>query len=190
MGRENAEKWSVRKCAKECAKCEKEFTDQETLFSMLSFDDGEYVRKDFCADCWDQDNPVLSSWKTTFIVPPPAAEVLKKENAESLLRKLMAKENTEDLNAIFILMVMLERKKIFVERDTQKAEDGRKLRFYEHKKTGESFIVIDPELKLDELEHVQDEVVVLLGGQPRNAKPDIEATEAADTPPSDGSRHG
>jgi hypothetical protein len=75
---------------------------------------------------------------------------------------------------------MLERKKIFVERDVQKTEDGRKLRVYEHKKTGESFLVIDPELKLDELEHVQDEVVVLLGGKSRNAEPEpvVEAEPA------------
>ena len=181
MGRENAENWSVRKCAKECSKCEKEFVDRESLFSMLSFDDGEYVRHDFCAACWDKDAPGLSSWKTVFIVPPPPAEeAVKKENAESLLRKLLAKENEEDLNAIFILTVMLERKKIFVERDTQKAEDGRKLRIYEHKKTGESFMVTDPQLKLDELEHVQEEVVVLLGGQPRNAEPEPESPAEPD----------
>ncbi len=178
MGRENIENWSVRKCSKACFRCEKEFEDKESLFSTLLFDEGEYTRQDFCRGCWDKDNPGLSSWKTTFIVPPPPAEeTVKKENAESLLRKLMAKENDEDLNAIFILTVMLERKKILVERDVQTTADGRKLRVYEHKKTNESFLVVDPELKLNELELVQEEVVVLLGGKPRNAgsKSDVPA---------------
>ncbi|MEA2067973.1 MAG: hypothetical protein U9P12_02120, partial [Verrucomicrobiota bacterium] len=129
MGRENIDNWSVRKCSKDCSKCEKEFEDKEILYSKLSFDEGEYERGDFCAGCWDKDNPGLSSWKTIFIVPPPPQEeAVKKENVESLLRKLLAKENEEDLNAIFILAVMLERKKILVERDSQTAEDGRKLR--------------------------------------------------------------
>lgn len=173
MGRENVENWSVRKCSKVCDKCEKAFADKEAIYSRLSFEQGEYVREDFCKECWDKSDPGLSSWKTVFIVPPPPAEeTVKKENAESLLRKLMAKENEEDLNAIFILTVMLERKKILVERDVKTTEDGRKLRIYEHKKTNESFAVIDPELKLDELEMVQEEVVVLLGGKPRNAEPD------------------
>jgi hypothetical protein len=35
--------------------------------------------------------------------------------------------------------------------------------FYENKKTGEVFIVRDPELRLDELVQVQDEVAMLLG---------------------------
>lgn len=174
MGRENIENWSVRKCSTLCDKCEKGFADRESIFSRLSFEQGEYVREDFCQACWNSDDPGLSSWKTLYIVPPPPAEeALKKENAESLLRKLMAKENEEDLNAIFILTVMLERKKILRERDARKAEDGRKLRVYEHKKTGESFVVTDPELKLNELEEVQEEIVVLLGGQPRNPEPEI-----------------
>ncbi|VGO20519.1 hypothetical protein [Pontiella sulfatireligans] len=185
MGRENIENWSVRKCAKACVKCEKEFEDKEALHSHLVFKEGEYVRHDFCNPCWKKEESAQNSWKTVFIVPPPPAEeAVKKESAESLLRKLLAKENEDDLNAIFILTVMLERKKILVERAVQTAEDGRKLRVYEHKKTNESFMVIDPELKLDELEHVQEEVVVLLGGQPRNASPEPEdPVEESAAPP-------
>ncbi|WP_372797870.1 hypothetical protein [Pontiella sp.] len=166
MGRENIETWRVQKCAKNCSKCARDFEDKERLFSKLIFDEGQYVRQDICKACWDKKDPGLSSWTTTFIVPPPPEEeAVKKENAESLLRRLMAKENEEDLAAIFILTVMLERKKILVERDVRKGEDGRRLRIYEHKKTNESFMVIDPELKLDELESVQEQVVGLLSGQ-------------------------
>lgn len=185
MGRENIENWSVRKCSTACAKCGNEFVDKQTIYSQLSFEEGEYIRRDFCKLCRDKRDQGLSLWKTQYIVPPPPAEeAVKKETAESLLRRLMAKENEEDLNAIFILAVMLERKKILVERDVQTAERGRKLRVYEHKKTGESFVVVDPELKLDELEKVQEEVVVLLGGKPRNAEPAPEPAETS-TPESD-----
>lgn len=185
MGRENIDNWHVKKCAKICDGCEEKFQDKQVLYSQLRFIEGEYIRNDFCEKCRDE-GPALSVWQTVFIVPPPPKEeVVKKESVESLLRKLLAKENEGDLNAIFILTVMLERKKILVERDTQKAEDGQKLRIYEHKKTGESFMVIDPELKLDELEHVQEEVVVLLGGQPRNIQPNASLEETSspnDTP--------
>lgn len=188
MGRENVENWSVRKCSDTCSKCEKAFADKEMLYSKLTFEEGEYVRQDLCSACWDKRNPGLSSWKTTFILPPPPQEeTVKKENAESLLRKLMARENEEDLNAIFILTVMLERKKILVERDVKKTEDGRKLRVYEHKKTNESFAVIDPELRLDELEQIQEDVVVLLGGKPRNAPVEPPAEELTTPEPEERS---
>jgi hypothetical protein len=91
---------------------------------------------------------------------------MKKESAETLLRNMVAKEDADDTNAIYILAVMLERKKILVEKDVQTREDQTKIRVYEHKKTGETFLVIDPELKLAEIEKVQEEVVGLLGGKP------------------------
>jgi hypothetical protein len=79
---------------------------------------------------------------------------------------MVAKEDADDTNAIYILAVMLERKRILVEKDVQTREDKTKIRVYEHKKTGETFLVIDPELKLAEIEKVQEEVVGLLGGKP------------------------
>lgn len=166
MGRENIENWKVQKCAKQCTKCGKEFLDKEVLYSRLIFTDGAYIREDLCKLCWGEEDHGMNFWKTTFIVPPPPQEeAVKKENAESLLRRLLAKENEEDQNAIFILTVMLERKKMLVERDVKKTDDGRRLRIYEHKKTNDTFMVIDPELKLDELSEVQEQVVALLSGQ-------------------------
>ncbi len=182
MGRENIENWSVRKCAKECSECHTEFADKQKLFSKLIFAEGEYVRQDICAKCWDKDEPGISSWSSTFIVPPPPQEeAVKKENVESLLRRLLAKDNEEDRDAIFILTVMLERKKILVERDVKTLENGLKARVYEHKKTNESFMVIDPQLKLDELASVQERVVALLSGQPA-------PTSAAEPPLANRSR--
>lgn len=153
-----------------CATCEKDFENKETIFSRLSFDQGRYERNDFCKACWNKDDLGLSAWKTVFVVPAPREETVKKESVESLLRRLVAKENDEDLQTVFILAVMLERKKILVERDVQTLEDGRVLRVYEHRKTNEIFMVVDPELRLAELEHVQEKVVVLLGGKPRTTE--------------------
>ena len=62
-------------------------------------------------------------------------EVIPKENVESLLRKRMRAEQPEDRDIIFILAVMLERKRILVERGVQPLADGLKIRVYEHRKT-------------------------------------------------------
>lgn len=136
--------------------------------TRLLFKDGEYVREDYSLACWDEQNPDhgLSAWKSIFHKPVPPEEAVKKESAESLLRKLVAKEDADNTNAIFILAVMLERKKILVEKEVRIKEDKTKIRVYEHKKTGDTFLIIDPELKLAEIEKVQEEVVGLLGGRP------------------------
>ena len=59
----------------------------------------------------------FSVWKGTFQAELPPPEVLKKETAESLLRKLIKKNDPHFRNTIFILAVMLERKRILAAQD-------------------------------------------------------------------------
>jgi hypothetical protein len=61
---------------------------------------------------------------------------------------------------------MLERKRVLKQIKTEQTE-GRPVLIYEHAKTGDVFIVPNVQLKLDEIEHVQNEVSQLL----RNAAP-------------------
>ena len=67
-------------------------------------------------------------------------------------------------NVVYVLAVMLERSKILVERDAREQPDHTIIRIYEHRKTGESFIVLDPRLRLENLAEVQQQVVALLSG--------------------------
>lgn len=168
MSTVHEESWQIKRRSDLCAGTNEPFTDKEEIITRLLFKDGEYVREDYRLTYWNEHNldRGISSWKSTFHVPPPPTEMMKKENAETLLRKLVAKEDADDTNAIYILAVMLERKKILAEKDVQIREDKTKVRVYEHKKSGETFLIVDPELKLAEVEKVQDEVVGLLGGKP------------------------
>ena len=90
----------------------------------------------------------------------------------------MAKDDFSRKNAIYILAVMLERKRVLVERDVQIRPDGVKLRIYEHKKTNEIFTIPDPALRLDELQSVQAEVNELLGIGPKKPAPEPPPPEA------------
>ena len=79
----------------------------------------------------------------------------------------METDDPSKRNVIFILAVMLERRRILVEKEVQTSEGGgQKIRVYEHKQTGESFVVPDPGLRLREIESVQREVLELLGAPP------------------------
>ena len=98
----------------------------------------------------------------------------------------MEDEDDTRINVIYILAVMLERKRILVERDIQTKDDGTTIRVYEHRQSGETFLIPEPYLRLDQLEHVQTEVVEMLGGTPKKqeaapqeAAEDTETTEAS-----------
>lgn len=158
--------WNIQSGALACAACERAFVAGESLFTRLIFSDQAYQRADHCEACWTPELREGSSsfWRTQFKPPPPRKEeLLKKETVEDSLRAFIEEGDPAHTNTIFVLTLMLERKRILVEKDVQAQEDGRKLRMYEHKVSGEAFVVTDPNLRLDEVVAVQEEVATLLG---------------------------
>ena len=79
-----------------------------------------------------------------------------KKKAEAFLMEQRA--------AFAVLAVMLERSKILVERDAKELEDGSIRRVYEDRKQGDTFVILDPRLRLENLGEVQQQVVALLSG--------------------------
>ena len=159
--------WDIRSRGAACAGSGEPFADGAVVYSRLRFTEEGYTRDDYAEAAWEEalGDGAVSVWKGIFRAPPaPREEALRKENAESLLRKLIETEDEANRNLIFILAVMLERKRILAERDVHQREDGAKIRVYEHKKSGEMFLIPDPELRLAELDAVQAEVVERLGG--------------------------
>ena len=108
---------------------------------------------------------------------------MSKQTAEDLLRSYMMESGVEHANARYILALMLERKRILREVEVKRSEDGSLTRIYERAKTGEVFIIPDPELRLDQVEQVQMQVAGLLGGVPQPApEPPADAAPAPSEP--------
>ena len=181
-----SQEWNIKPRSEVCLGCKAPFDDGQVCVSALVFGEEGYARVDHCESCWAQKAEAVSPysvWQGIYQAPPPKAEeAVKKETAESLLRRLMEEDTEARQNAIYILAVMLERKKILVERDVKWDGAGTKTLVYEHRKTGEMFLVCDPGLQLDQLEPVQQEIMSLLGG-PSNDKDNVEGEEE---PPQDG----
>jgi hypothetical protein len=105
---------------------------------------------------------VISHWKGSYEAPPPVPpDAIQKDDAESLLRKLLERREERYLAATYILAVMLERKRILRVKAQQK-EGGRRTFIYEHPRSGDIFAITDPDLQLDQLEEVQQMVSELL----------------------------
>ena len=144
----------------------------------------------------------FSAWQSTFRLPAKQEkpEVVEKESAEDLLRRLVEEDDPATENVRYILAVMLERKKLLRETDQQHTNTGI-LRIYEHRKTGEVLVIRDPDISLDQVESIQEEVTAMLesgGRAPENdggegadgtdGKQDEEGTDesgAEDEPPAD-----
>ncbi len=73
---------------------------------------------------------------------------------------------------------MLERKRVLkVQSDFE--EEGRRVFVYEHPKTGDMFTIADPQLNLDDMEKVQQEVALLMEYGLEGPPPEEEKLEDA-----------
>jgi hypothetical protein len=162
--------WNIQSRAHACQECGRGFKHREAFHTLLFDQRGEYHRLDVCAGCWDGQFSLaannrkgfVSHWQGVFEVPPPGApDPIQKDTAETLLRKLVTLNDPRHAGAVFILAVMLERKRLLRVRD-QQVTDGQRVIVYEHPKSGDVFTIPDPALQLNQLEAVQRDVAQLL----------------------------
>lgn len=66
----------ISKSARNCAACERAFVHEEELTSLVRLVGGEFVREDYCADCWRTDltGDAFSVWSLRFYDPKVAEQ--------------------------------------------------------------------------------------------------------------------
>jgi hypothetical protein len=157
--------WAIKHRSDFCAVTRRPFVPGEYFYTLLYHDADGYRREDLSEEAWQNRNENIrpfSFWKSRYEpLPLKPAEPVAKENAEQLFRRLMASSNPP-VNACYVLAAMLERKRVLKEVKTESRNCGRRVLIYEHGATGDVFIVPDPQLRLAELETVQNEVAQLL----------------------------
>jgi hypothetical protein len=187
--------WNIQSRAHACRACDQPFADQQTFHTLLFDSKQVYERVDVCESCWSAQygegatsrKGFVSHWQGLFEVPVPVPEPIRKENAETLLRKLMERNDERYGAAMFILAVMLERKRILKVKD-QITQGGHRTFIYEHPHSGDLFTIVDPDLRLDQLEAVQRDVAHLLEhglseADPPDSHPAHSALAGAETTP-------
>ena len=142
-----AQDWNLRSRAHVCSICQKPLEDNSAVVSVLKETGGVYERQDCHPECWKatpRDWEPFSQWDGVYFAPvkEEKKEPLKKEDAGELLRQLVTLD----------------------ERDTKELEDGTIRRVYEDRKQGDTFVILDPRLRLENLAEVQSQVVALLSG--------------------------
>jgi len=164
-----SQEWNIRSRGHVCTICQKPLVDKTPVVSALRELTDGYERFDCHPECWkaqERDWTPFSQWDGVYLAPvkEERKEPLKKEDAGELLRQLVTMDDPAMKNVVYVLAVMLERSKILVERDAKELEDGTIRRVYEDRKQGDTFVILDPRLRLENLSDVQQQVVALLSG--------------------------
>jgi hypothetical protein len=161
--------WNIQSRAHACQACATPFQDRQSYHTLLFDQKAGYERVDVCEACWTSQysqgatsrKGFISHWQGLFELPQVQPEPIQKENAESLLRRLIERADPRHGAACYILAVMLERKRILKVKEQLRSE-GRRVFLYEQARTGDLFTITDPDLQLNQLESVQREVAELL----------------------------
>jgi hypothetical protein len=182
--------WNIQSRAHACGACGRSFHDQEHYHTLLFDEKAAFRRLDVCQACWQKQfsdgardrKGFVSYWQGVYEAPAPAADPIQKENAESLLRKLIELNDPQYVPAAYILAVMLERKRLLKIKE-QLHRDGQRVFIYEQPKTGDLFTIVDPNLQLNQLEAVQHDVGALLEHGLNPPAAEVPAPEAPSSSP-------
>lgn len=162
--------WNLQSRSRHCAACQRQFADKEPYHTLLFDEKGEFQREDLCDACWQQREQdgdssrkgFVSYWQGIYEAPPPPRpDAIQKENAETLLRKLIERNDPAHGPACYILAAMLERKRLLKVKE-QITRDNQRVFIYEQPRTGDIFTIADPDLQLNQLDAVQQDVSDLL----------------------------
>ena len=126
-----AESWHIRSRGRECAASQRPFVAGEAIITALfpDPDSSGYLRRDYCLEAWDALPPAVappfSHWRTTYSAPGgDKPQEREREQPEDILRRLVEEDQDHTENTRYILAVMLERKRILRETDTQRTPTG------------------------------------------------------------------
>lgn len=161
--------WNIQARAHACQATGKAFADGEAFHTALLQTREGLERIDVSAAAWKERSAEIlarpgfvSHWMTTYEAPPARPpEAIRRDDAESLLRALLARKDPRHEGAAFVLAVMLERKRLLRVKGTV-PDAGRRVTLYEHPKSGDVLAVADPNLNLADLASVQRDVATLL----------------------------
>lgn len=155
--------WEIKSRAHRCTRTGRAFAEGELFYTLLVREGEGFRREDLCEEAWsgrNDDIKPFSFWRSRYEPPaPPPPEPLAKDDAEGLLRRLIA-EGGGRRHAIYILALMLERKKVLRPVDSSDPD----MLVYEHLPSGDRLVVANPRLGLDQIPAVQAEVGALLSG--------------------------
>ena len=134
--------WAIKHRADFCAATQRPFAAGEHFYTLLYHDAEGYRREDLSEEAWRNRNENIrpfSFWKSRYEpLPPKAAEVVPKENAEQLFRRLIASKNPP-ANACYVLAAM---------QTTTKHVQGRARRYWKCVRNGASSVWGKSALKL------------------------------------------
>lgn len=158
--------WSMPPRTERCAACGHPFEVGEAFQACLVQAGEDYLRQDFCLTCPPPVDPQpVGVWRTRR--PEPATRRLQPFDREAICTFFERLDDTDDparRRFRFVLALLLWRKKILKLDHTRTTDQGEVWEF-SMPRTSASYLVPQPALDVEQLEHLSEQLERLLAGQ-------------------------
>lgn len=162
--------WKIRAHDHRCSLTGKPFEEGDVIYSRLrNTDDPEvFEREDFCERAWEEAclRPgSYSFWRSVYhrrlAADPSAGHSIWPSDAEARLFRLLEENDPSTETTRFFLALNLERKRILRRLGSEMRAD-RVVLLYEHLASGEIYLIPDPQLSLQQMSHLHENVRIAL----------------------------
>jgi hypothetical protein len=147
----------IGKSARRCQTCEREFAHEETLNSLVIWEEGVLVRRDYCAACWapEQGTGAYSVWAPRYY-DPRVAEQEPPEVFSPLRQAFYEAVEADDRNELakaYLAAQLLRRQRVFrLIKETDDDGEEERLALYSDRIGNRLIEVRDPSLSYAEME--------------------------------------
>lgn len=145
------ESWKVARCAPHCVECGKEFSEGHSFVSALNEADGDFVRLDFCPDCWERGETgrFFSFWKTRLRTGGRRTRI-DVQVVLDLFERLAESDRPDRVAMRFVLALYLARRKALKLVGVRRGAERSMLQF-KRPRSDEEILVEDAELSEDQV---------------------------------------
>ncbi|MEW6356375.1 MAG: hypothetical protein AB1696_08625 [Planctomycetota bacterium] len=155
--------WSIKRGDLKCEKCSRNFGQEEEYFSALYDENRQFIRRDYCMQCWNGHSPeqMFSFWKTRVPAKEEERKVVDDEVVMNFFQRLQGETDPMKVNFRYVLALLLMRKKVLKLEDIRYDEKGEALVLKQKGEDGE-VVVYNPQLTEEQIEQVTEQVGQIL----------------------------
>ena len=155
--------WSIKRGEFKCDKCSREFGEDEEHFSALYDENRQFVRRDFCLQCWNnrEEGEMFSFWKTRVPAQEEERKIVDDEIVMNFFQRLRGETDPMKVNFRYVLALLLMRKKVLKLEDIRYDDKGEALVLKQKGEDGE-VVVYNPQLTEEQIEQVTEQVGQIL----------------------------
>jgi len=163
--------YNISKHGGHCCRCEKPFEPGAAIVTTIWEDDEDFLRKDFCAECWDADAAEdeakpFGVWRTKVPTPQEKKKLfIDDELLVNFFERLADEQEPARINFRFVLALVLMRKRLLIYDRSDTDADGGELWTMHLRGDDRKHMVVNPKMDEEQTAEVSEKLGEILEGQ-------------------------